>query len=139
MPAPVAVKVEGLKAFTRSLRDMDRELPKAVRLANNRIVQIIVDGVQPDIPVRSGKARASVKAKSTRTAARISAGSKRAPYYGWLDFGGKTGIDGSVKRPFYKQGRYIYPTYSANQDRVVEVMVEEYTAIARDAGLEVSS
>lgn len=139
MPAPVAVKVEGLKAFTRSLRDMDRELPKAVRLANNRIVQIIVDGVQPDIPVRSGRARASVKAKSTRTAARISAGSKRAPYYGWLDFGGKTGIDGSVKRPFYKQGRYIYPTYSANQDRVVEVMVEEYTAIARDAGLEVSS
>lgn len=139
MAAPVAVRVEGLRAFTRSLKDVDRELPKAVRLANNRTVQIIVDGAQPEIPVRSGKARASMKAKSTRTAARIAAGSKRAPYYGWLDFGGKTGIDRSVDRPFYKQGRYIYPTYEARQDRVVEVMVEEYTAIAREAGLEVST
>lgn len=139
MAAPVAVRVEGLRAFTRSLKDVDRELPKAVRLANNRIVQIIVDGVQPEIPVRSGRTRATVKAKSTRTAARISAGSKRSPQYGWLDFGGKTGINGSVVRPFFKKGRYIYPTYEANQDRVVEVMVEEYSAIARDAGLEVSS
>jgi hypothetical protein len=139
MSAPVAVRVEGLKAFTRAVKDVDRELPKAVRLANNRVVQIIVDGVQPKVPVKTGKARATVKAKSTRTAARISAGSKRAPYYAWLDFGGKTGIDGSVVRPFYKQGRYIYPTYSANRDRVVEVMVEEYAAIAREAGLEVST
>ena len=80
-----------------------------------------------------------MKPRSTRTAVRIQAGSKRAPYYGWLDFGGKTGIGKSVVRPFYTEGRYIYPTYSANRSQVIDVMIEEYSAIARDAGLEVSS
>jgi len=138
MAAPVQVKVEGLRQFTKSLKDVDRELPKAVRLSNNRVATIVVDGARPEVPFRTGKARASMKAKSTRTAVRVGAGSKRVPYYGFLDFGGKTGIDKSVVRPFYTAGRYIYPTYSANRDQVVEVMVEEYTAIAVQAGLEVS-
>lgn len=139
MAAPVTVRVEGLRQFTKALKDVDRELPKAVRLANNRVADIVVTGARPEIPSRSGRARATLKAKSTRTAVRVSAGSKRVPYYGWLDFGGKTGIDRSVSRPFYTAGRYVYPTYSANRDQVVDVMVEEYTALAADAGLEVSS
>jgi hypothetical protein len=139
MPAPVAVRVEGLRTFTRALKDVDRELPKAVRLANNRVATIVVDAARPEVPVKSGRAKATLKAKSTRTAVRVQAGSKRVPYYGWLDFGGKTGIDRSVSRPFYTAGRYIYPSYSANGDQVVGVMVEEYSAIARDAGLDVSS
>lgn len=138
MPAPVSVRVEGLKAFTRALRDLDRELPKAMRHANNAVASIVVEGARPKIATRSGRARGTLKAKSTRTAVRVSAGSKRVPYYGWLDFGGSTGIKRSVRRPFIEEGRYIYPTYEASRDRVIEAMVTAYTVVARDAGLEVS-
>lgn len=133
-----AIRVEGLKPFLRSLKQLDAELPKAMRHANNAVASIVVDGAGPKIPTRSGKARRTLKAKSTRTAVRVSAGSKRVAYYGWLDFGGRTGINRSVKRPFIEEGRYIYPTYSANTDRVMEAMVTAYTVVARDAGLDVS-
>lgn len=134
-----AIKVEGLKPFVRALKDIGRELPTAMRHANNAVAGIVVDAAGPKIPVKSGRARRTLKAKSTRTAVRVSAGSKRAAYYGWLDFGGRTGINRSVKRPFIEEGRYIYPSYSANRDEVMEAMVTAYTVVARDAGLEVSS
>lgn len=134
-----AIRVEGLKGFVRSLKDLDRELPKAMRHANNAVASIVVDGAAPKIPTRSGKARRSLKAKSTRTAVRVSAGGKRAAYYGWLDFGGSTGIRRTVRRPFIEEGRYIYPTYSSSRDEVLEAMVTAYATVARDAGLEVST
>lgn len=139
MAAPVQVRVEGLRTFTKALKDVDRELPKAVRLANNRVADIVVAGARPEIPSRTGRAKGTLKAQSTRAAVRVKAGSKRVPYYAWLDFGGSTGIGKSVKRPFYTAGRYIYPTYSANRDQVIEIMVEEYVALADAAGLDVSA
>lgn len=133
-----AIQVVGLKQFTKALKDMDKELPKTLRLVNNAVANIVVEGAAPEIPSRSGRARRSLKARSTRTAVRIAAGGKRVPYYGWLDFGGSTGINRSVHRPFYKEGRYIYPTYTASRDRVTDEMIAGYTQLARDAGLEVS-
>src|SRR5688500_14053726 len=95
-----AIRVEGLKPFVKSLKALDRDLPKAMRHANNAVASVVVDAAGPKIPVRSGKARRSLKAKSTRTAVRVSAGGKRVAYYGWLDFGGSTGIKRSVRRHF---------------------------------------
>lgn len=133
-----AIRVEGLRQFTKALKDLDLELPKAMRHANNAVASIVVDAARPKIPVKTGKARKSLKAKSTRTAVRVSAGGKRAPYYGWLDFGGSTGIKRSVRRPFLEEGRYIYPEYSGSRGKVLEAMVSAYTTVARDAGLDVT-
>lgn len=133
-----AIRVEGLRQFTKALKDLDRELPKAMRHANNAVASIVVDAARPKIPVKTGKARRSIKAKSTRTAVRVSAGGKKVPYYGWLDFGGSTGIKRSVRRPFLEEGRYIYPAYSASRNEVLEAMVSAYTTVARDAGLDVT-
>lgn len=132
------IQVTGLKQFVKSVKALDGEMPKAIRLANNEAANIVVTGARPKVPSRSGRARKSMRAKSTRTAVRVSAGSKRDPYFAWLDFGGKTGINRSVDRPFFKSGRYIYPTYSSSKDEIVQVMTDGYLDVARQAGLEVS-
>lgn len=134
----VKIKVEGLAEFSRALKKLDADLPKMVRLANNTAADLLISRVRPLIPSRTGKARASLKAQSTRTSARISVGGPKASYYPWLDFGGATGRQKSVVRPFYKEGRYIYPTLRKYGDEIAQ---EQYTAlaeIAKKAGLDVN-
>jgi hypothetical protein len=43
-----------------------------------------------------------------------------------------------VSRPFYKEGRYIYPSLRKNRDEITEVMVTAIADLARGAGLEVT-
>lgn len=132
------IKISGLKEFNKSLKQIDKDLPKAVRLALNEAGDVIVDYAKPRVPKKSGRAARSVKAKSTRTAVRVAGGGKRAPYYPWLDFGGAVGPDRSVKRPFLEHGRYIYRGYFLNKDRIVEVAQTELVKVAEQAGFEVT-
>src|SRR5262245_21926026 len=133
-----AVKVEGLREFVRGLKDMDRTLGKAVRLALNDAADIIVSDAKPKVPTRSGRAAGTVKARSTQTAARVVGGGNRAPYYPWLDFGGRVGRRQSVRRPFLKDGRYIYAAYDRRRGEFIDVMAENLVDVARSAGIEVT-
>lgn len=133
------IKVAGLAEFNRNLRKLGADLPKALRLAQNEAAEIVVDWAAPRVPVRSGRARKTVKAKSTRTEARVQGGSRQAAYYPWLDFGGKVGINKSVSRQFYSDGRYIYPGLAANRDAVYEVLVANLVKLANQAEMEVGS
>ncbi len=134
----VGVQVEGLREFQRALKTLDREHPKALRLALNDAANVIVDVAQPRVPRRRGRAAASVKARSTQKAARVVGGGSRAPYYPWLDFGGSVGRRGSVRRPFLKNGRYIYDAFFRNRDEFVDMLEERIVDVARRAGLEVT-
>jgi hypothetical protein len=127
----------GLSEFNRALRKLDTEAPKQLRVANNEAADLLIAHVRPLIPSRSGAARRSLKAKSTRTSARISVGGRTAPYYPWLDFGGRTGIRKSVKRPFLKEGRYIFPTLRKIRPKIMAQLEKSLTAAARSAGLDV--
>ena len=85
------------------------------------------------------------------------AGGKKAPYYGWLDFGGTVGKgrvsagvskkraggdfggkEGSIKRPWIDGGRYIYPAYAANRESIHKALEQILAELVREAGLEVS-
>lgn len=133
------IKIQGLLEFRRNLRKLDKDLPKALRLANNEAAQIVVDWAQPKVPTKSGRAARSVRAKSTGTQARVEGGGKRVPYYPWLDFGGRVGPKRSVKRPFDKSGRYIFPGYQHNKDQVHDVLVDALINVAREAGVDVDT
>lgn len=133
------IKVEGLAEFSRSLKRLDSSLPKALRIALNQAADVVVREALPRIPKRTGRAKSTVKAMSTRTASRVSGGSKRAPYYPWLDFGGRVGRNRSVERPFYKSGRYIYQAYYDKTDEVQAALTGALVDVARQAGLEVDS
>ncbi|PSL02887.1 bacteriophage HK97-gp10 putative tail-component [Haloactinopolyspora alba] len=137
--ATEAIKVEGLSEFVKNLRTLDRELPKAVRIAFNEAADVVVDDATPRIPRRSGRAARTLKAKSTRTQARVAGGATKAPYYPWLDFGGAVGPAGSVKRPFRKKGRYLYKSYFKKRDsgEFQQVMNRSLIDVARRAGVEV--
>ncbi|WP_240033199.1 HK97 gp10 family phage protein [Micromonospora globbae] len=131
------IRITGLAEFSRNLRKLDNDLPKGLRLAMNEAAQVVVDYARPRIPRRSGRAAQSVRARSTRTAARVMGGGARVPYYPWLDFGGRVGPRRSVERPFKKEGRYIYAGFYAKRAEFEQILVDALVKVARDAGVEV--
>jgi hypothetical protein len=138
MAAVEPIKITGLAEFNRNLRKINSDLPKALRLAGNEGAEIVASWARHRVEKDTGRAQRSIKAKSTRTEARVSGGSKSVPWYAWLDFGGKVGIKHSVKRPFIKGGRYIYPGYTNNIPKVTEVLTAALIKVAEDATVDVS-
>lgn len=132
------IRVVGLNEFRKGLRGMDRSLPKSVRLALNEVADVLIDATRPKIPRRTGAAAASLKAASTQSAAKVSVGGRSAPYYPWLDFGGRTGRKKSVVRPFYKEGRYLFPTLAEQRDAIQDAMLKAMAQLAETNGIEVS-
>jgi hypothetical protein len=132
------IEIKGIKEFQASLRKMDADLPKQLRIALNQASQLVIDKARADVPTRSGAARASLKVRSSQREARVAAGGRKAPYYPWLDFGGKVGRGKSVHRPFFKEGRYIYPALRKNREEITQVMLTAVSDLARGAGLEVT-
>lgn len=132
------IKITGLAEFSRNLRKMDSNLPKGLRLANNEAAELVVSWAKPKVPRDSGRAAGTVKAKSTRTEGRVTGGSKRTSYYPWLDFGGKVGPKGSVRRSFIKEGRYIYPGFTAQRAAIADRLTRALIQVAVEAGIEVT-
>lgn len=130
------IRIQGLSEFRRNLRAMDQGLPRALRLAGNEAANIVVDSARPTVPTRSGKAAASIKARSSQLATRVSGGGARAPYFPWLDYGGKVGRDNTASRPWEPDGRYIYPAYRREKVRVEETLNAALRRIADDSGVE---
>lgn len=132
-----AIRIDGLAQFSRNLRRLHADLPKALRVALNEAADVVVGEARPRIPKRTGRAASTLKSRSTRTAVRVSAGGRRAPWYPWLDFGGKVGRNRSVRRAFLKEGRYLYAAYFERSDEFTEVMARALLDVARQAGVEV--
>lgn len=132
-----AIKIQGLAEFQRNLRKLDADLPKALRIAFNDATGLVIDYARPRIPRRSGRAAGTVKAKSTRTLARVSAGGRRAPYFPWLDFGGKGPNNRPAPRPFYKEGRYLWKALVVKRDDLSKALEGALIGVAEQAGIEV--
>lgn len=132
------IEITGIREFQKSLRQMDAELAKGLRVVFNRSAQLIIDNAQRRIPRKSGRAATSLKLRSSQREARIAAGGKQAPYYPWLDFGGRVGPADSVVRRFITEGRYIYPQLREHHDDIQDVMSQGLTDLAAGAGLEVT-
>jgi hypothetical protein len=133
-----AVRVTGLREFNTKIKRLDAKLPKTMRLALNEVSEVVIKGAKPRVPKDTGKAVGSIKARSTQSLVRVAAGGSKAPYYPWLDFGGRVGKNNSVSRPFLKRGRYLYRSYHENRDEFVEVLSSRLRQQARLAGLAVT-
>lgn len=132
-----AIRITGLDEFVRNLKRLDNDLPKVLRVAFNTAGQTIVTEARAGVPTKSGRAKASVKMRSTQKEARIVGGSKRVPYYPWLDFGGRVGPTKNIRRPFIKDGRYIYAAYFKHRDQLGGLLETALIDAARAAGVEV--
>lgn len=130
------IKITGLRDFQRALKTMDGESQKQLRVVLNEAATTVAKGASRRVPRRTGRAAASLRAMSSQREARVMGGSKKAPYYGWLDFGGRIGRDRATRRPFVAGGRYMYPAFSANRDSIYKALQASLSALARNAGLD---
>ena len=145
----MAVHVTGIRDLQAALRDVDKDLAKELRVGFNEVARIVVDAARPKVPRRSGAAQASMKPRSTQRAAGIAVGGTKAPYYGWLEFGGTVGkgrvaggakkkalVAGAGKRPYVVGGRYIYPTLHDKRPEIDAKVDEVMGRLAARAGFE---
>lgn len=127
------IKIDGIKQFQKALRSMDADLPKMIRPVLNEATGVVVDYAQANFPVKTGKARASLKARSSQREARVALGGRRAPYAPGLDFGG-----GRPQFPPYERGgRYVYKGLELNREKITKIMQDGLDELARSAGLDV--
>lgn len=132
------IKIEGLRQLQASLKALDGESQKQIRVALNEASEIVVKVARPRIPTVTGAAARSLKLSSSQREARITTGGRGAPYYPWLDYGGRVGRNRSVNRRFEKGGRYLYPAYHSQQANIAKLLKKRLEAIAEGAGLEVT-
>jgi phage gpG-like protein len=136
---PTKIEVTGLKEFQASLRAMDSALPRRLRLVLNDATELVLAWARPRMPRKSGRAVASLKARSSQRESRVALGGTKAPYAPWLDFGGQGRVHGRPpKRPFIKDGRYLYQGLKARRLDVTKAMADGVAELAREAGLEVT-
>lgn len=134
-----AIRIDGLREFVRNLKKLDSDLPKSLRKGLNTAADIVVDYAKPKVPTLTGRAARSIKTASTASEVRVKAGGKQAPYYPWLDFGGRIRpYPRQVKRrPFRKDGRFLYAGLYAERDRIHAAVEAALLDAASAAGVEV--
>lgn len=131
---PEQIRIDGLAELRRSLKQIDTDAPKRIRLVANDAAQIVVDHAKPKIPRKTGKAAASIKLRSSQLAVRVAVGGRAAPYYPGLDFGG-----GRPQFPPYRaEGRFLYPSLKETRGQVTDKLAEGLTALATATGLDVT-
>jgi hypothetical protein len=116
------VEVHGLKELRRDLRKIDPALQKELRADFLDIGKAVAEDAQSEMPERTGRAKASVKAGVSGNNAYVQGGKQTVPYFGWLDFGGVLrptgGRRNTITREFRKRGRFLYPAIDRNGDRI---------------------
>jgi hypothetical protein len=132
------IQITGLRELQASLRQASRDLPKGLRVALNLASAEVIDYAEPRFPHLTGRAAASLKAKSSQREARVSLGGRKAPWAPWLDFGGEGRVKGRpAPRPFIAGGRYVYRGVAERHEQITQIMAEALADVARGAGLTV--
>lgn len=129
------IKLVGLRELTKQVKELDAEAAKQLKGALDDAAQIVVNVARPNVPSVTGVARASIVVKSTARESRVRVGGPKAPYYPWLDFGGAVGRGKSVRRPYIKGGRYLFPAYERQRANIMRALQKRITAVAANVGL----
>ena len=130
------ISVTGIADLQKALRQVDKDLPKELAAGLAEASEIVLAEARPMVPVRSGKAAGSMKVRKQQRGASIAVGGSAAPYYPWLDFGGKIGRHNATTRPFITGGRYIYPALRRKDDEVRAKVDQVLERLARLAGFD---
>jgi hypothetical protein len=131
------IKIDGLTVLSKRLQGISKDAPKALRQANNEAAALVVEAAKPKVPALTGRARATLKARSTRSQARAQGGSARASYFPWLEFGGRVGRKNATRRNFVKAGRYLYPGYLKRRQEIYAELEKQLIDLCREHGLDV--
>ena len=120
------VRVEGLKELRRALNKIDPALTKQLRGSLKAIGDEVAADAKREVPVKSGRARDSIRSGVSGNNAYVAGGKKKVPYYGWLDFGSRNARRGQPRSvgPWArsgsgpKGGRFIYRSVERNRTMI---------------------
>jgi hypothetical protein len=130
MPATdLRVDQAALKSLQQTLRKLEPETQKNLKRELKEVAQIVATGAKSKVPSRTGRAAGSIRAGSTLKGSYVQGGKASVPYYGWLDFGGRTPTVGFIRGgrgPWTKSGivgkhgRFIYVALDENRDEITK-------------------
>lgn len=133
------IYVTGLRELRRDLGRVEPELRRGFNQELKTVADIVVRDAKSRVPVRTGRARDSIRSVSGGNTIYIKAGKARVPYYGWLDFGGVLEHIGGRRnrqvRRKKKYGRFIYPAIAANERQIVRAAERVFNRARRRANL----
>lgn len=124
--ATSGIAVSGLREFTRNLEraGVDVEELKDVM---GRVASEAADTMQPFVPSRSGKLRASVRGNRAKGKAVVTIGTARVPYAAAIQYGWPARN--------IKPARFVERTDAVMEDRAVQLLEEGWGDIAERHGL----
>lgn len=133
------IQVTGLVELQRALKNLEPEVQKHLKSRLKKVGELVKRRVQSKMPVRSGKARSSVRVGVTNTGAYVAHGKASAPYTPWLDFGGQLkpigGRKNTQNRPVLREGRYLYPAIEETAPQTRAAALKAFEETAREVGL----
>lgn len=135
------LQVSGIREVRSKLRALgDAEALGEVREALKDAAGIVADEARKRVPVRSGRARDSIRPTVSGNRAFVAGGKATVPYYGWLDFGSRSPISGRPRSvgPWAhpapggpELGRFIYPALEDTRDKVAKTLLDGIDAFAK--------
>lgn len=129
------VRIEGAQELRAAIRRaQDSGLSKQLALANKTAAQVVVDEATPNVPVKTGRLRRSVRALGSQTRGNVKAGSALVKYAAAIHWGRKVGNVWHHKkgrnpikgRPFlHDAARQATPRVVATYEAAVDQIVKE--------------
>lgn len=137
MAQPV-IRVTGIREVNAALKSIGNGAEKDMGKAFKPIAERIASTSRGKMPSITGSARKSVTSGGTQRGAHVSYGGAKAPHTPWLEFGGSTkATETTVRRPFVKQGRYIWPTIMEARENIEEAAEDVLLDLATRHGFDV--
>lgn len=130
------ISIKGLREFQAALKATDAGLPKQLRVVFNDAAEVVATDARRRVTARTGRAKGTIKVASQQRRAIVNAGGRKAPYYPWLDYGGRVGRDRSVARPWRPDGRYLFPTYRNSRQAILRTVDGALAKLYDDSGLD---
>lgn len=119
------VRAGQLSELRTALREVSDEIADVVHAELEDIAKTVAADARSRVPRNTGKAAATYRAEG----ATVTWGTGVA-YVPWLEFGGAVGRKKSIKRPYQRKGRYVYPAiaeHMADVEKRIDDLIEAVT------------
>lgn len=124
----------GNEELARAFRAAARALPRETHQIAEDAAEALVLWTRAKIPLgpaRNGHVKYTLRATTKGPVIEVAGGDAAHPYFGWLEFGGRVGIDNSVYRERIREGRYIYPTLARRKGDIENLMMDGVVELLR--------
>ncbi len=131
----------GSDELARAFRSAARALPDEAREITEDAAEALVLWTRAKIPLgpaRNGHVKYTLKATTEGPFIAVEGGDSAHSYFGWLEFGGRVGVNNSVYREVRREGRYIYPTLARRKGDIESLMLDGLDDLMRRHGITVT-